>query len=121
VLVVDDEADARRALVVVLEQVGAIATAAGSTREAIEALPKARPHVLVSDVGMPDQDGFHLIRQVRDMGYDARDQPAVALTAFVQKDDARLALWLGSKSTCQSPSTRTSWHPLLPGSPGAAG
>ena len=79
VLVVDDEADARRVLVMVLEQVGAIVTAAGSAREAIEALPKARPDVLVSDLGMPDQDGFDLIRQVRDDGYDARDLPAVAL------------------------------------------
>ena len=95
VLVVDDEADARRVLVLVLEQAGAIVTAAGSVREAIEALPKARLDVLVSDVGMPDQDGFDLIRQVRDEGYDARDLPAVALTAFVQKDDARLALLAG--------------------------
>ena len=95
VLVVDDEADARRVLVLVLEQVGAIVTAAGSVREAIEALRKARLDVLVSDLGMPDQDGFDLIRQVRDEGYDARDLPAVALTAFVQKDDARLALLAG--------------------------
>jgi signal transduction histidine kinase/ActR/RegA family two-component response regulator len=95
VLVVDDEADARRVLALVLEQVGAIVTATGSVREAIEALPKARPDVLVSDLGMPDQDGFDLIRQVRDEGYDASDLPAVALTAFVQKDDARLALLAG--------------------------
>ena len=66
VLVVDDEADARRVLVMVLEQVGAIVTAAGSVREAIEALAEARPDVLVSDLGMPEQDGFDLIRQVRD-------------------------------------------------------
>ena len=95
VLVVDDEADARRVLVMVLEQVGAIVTAAGSVREAIEALAEARPDVLVSDLGMPDQDGFDLIRQVRDHGHDAKDLPAVALTAFVQKDDARLALLAG--------------------------
>jgi signal transduction histidine kinase/ActR/RegA family two-component response regulator len=95
VLVVDDEADARRVLALVLERVGAIVTATGSVREAIEALPKARPDVLVSDLGMPDQDGFDLIRQLRDEGYDASDLPAVALTAFVQKDDARLALLAG--------------------------
>ena len=95
VLVVDDEADARRLLVLVLEQVGAIVTVAGNVREAIDALPKARPDVLVSDLGMPDQDGFDLIRQVRDDGYDARDLPAVALTAFVQKDDAHSALLAG--------------------------
>jgi signal transduction histidine kinase len=95
VLVVDDEADARRVLVMVLERAGAVVTTADCARAAIEALPKARPDVLVSDLGMPDQDGFDLIRQVRDDGHGARDLPAVALTAFVQKDDAHLALLAG--------------------------
>ena len=58
-------------------------------------LPTARPDVLVSDLGMPDQDGFDLIRQLRDDGHDAKDLPAVALTAFVQKDNAHLALLAG--------------------------
>ena len=95
VLVVDDEADARRILVMVLEQVGATVIAAGSVRAALELLPAARPDVLVSDLGMPEQDGFDLIRQVRDQGLDATELPAVALTAFVQTDDARLALLAG--------------------------
>jgi signal transduction histidine kinase/CheY-like chemotaxis protein len=95
VLVVDDDADARRVLVMVLEQAGAAVTAADSVREAMEALPVARPDVLVSDLGMPDQDGCDLIRQVRDSGHDATNLPAVALTAFVQEDDARLALLAG--------------------------
>ena len=51
--------------------------------------------MLVSDLGMPDQDGFDLIRQVRDAGHDAKALPAVALTAFVQKDDAHSALSAG--------------------------
>ena len=51
--------------------------------------------MLVSDLGMPDRDGFDLIRQLREDGNDARDLPAVALTAFVQKDDAHLALLAG--------------------------
>jgi signal transduction histidine kinase len=95
VLVVDDEADARRVLVMVLEQVGALVTAAGSVPDAIASLHEARPDVLVSDLGMPVQDGFDLIRQVRGDGYDAWTLPAVALTAFVHKDDARLALLAG--------------------------
>jgi signal transduction histidine kinase len=95
VLVVDDEADARRVLVMLLERAGAIVTAAGSVREAIEMLATVHPDVLVSDLGMPDQDGFDLIRHVRDEGYDASVLPAVALTAFVQKDDAHLALLAG--------------------------
>jgi len=92
VLVVDDEADALRVLMMVLERVGAVVVTAGSVAAAMEALAKARPDVLISDLGMPDQDGFDLIRQLRDGAHDASDLPAVALTAFVQKDDAHLAL-----------------------------
>jgi signal transduction histidine kinase/ActR/RegA family two-component response regulator len=91
VLVVDDEADARRVLAVMLERAGAVVTTADSARAAIEALANGRPHVLVSDIGMPDQDGFDLIRQLRDDGREIRDVPAVALTAYVQKEDAHLA------------------------------
>ncbi len=95
VLVVDDEADARRMLVRLLQEVGATVTAAGSAAEALEALAKFRPEVLVSDIGMPVEDGYDLIRQVRHRGLHARDLPAVALTAFVQKDDQRRALLAG--------------------------
>jgi signal transduction histidine kinase len=95
VLVVDDDADARRVMVMVLERAGAVVTTADSARAAIDALTKGRPHVLVSDLGMPEQDGLDLIRQLRDDGHGARDLPAVALTAFVQKDHAHLALLAG--------------------------
>ncbi len=95
VLVVDDEADARRLLVMVLERGGALVVAAGSVPAAIDALAQARPDVLVSDLGMPEMDGLDLIRQVRGRGHHARDLPAVALTAFVQKEDQRLALMAG--------------------------
>ena len=95
VLIVDDEADALRVLMMVLERVGAVVVAAGSVRAAVEALAKARPDVLISDLGMPDEDGFDLIRLLRDDGHDAKDLPAIALTAFVQKDDAHLALLAG--------------------------
>jgi CheY-like chemotaxis protein len=95
VLIVDDEADARRVLAIVLERAGAVVITAGSVAAAIDALAKARPDVLVSDLGMPDQDGFDLIRHLRQDGHDAKDLPAVALTAFVQKDDAQLAMSAG--------------------------
>jgi PAS domain S-box-containing protein len=94
-LVVDDEADARRLLVRALQRAGAMVIAAGSAAEALEALSKAKPDVVVSDLGMPDQDGFDLIREVRRLGHHARDLPAVALTAFVDKNDQRQALLAG--------------------------
>jgi CheY-like chemotaxis protein len=95
ILVVDDEADARRLLSRLLRSTGAIVTAAASAAEALDALAKTRPEILVSDRGLPDVDGFDLIRQVRARGHHPRDLPAVALTAFVHKDDQRRALLAG--------------------------
>jgi CheY-like chemotaxis protein len=95
VMVVDDEFDARRLIVKVLQQAGAIVTAAASAAEAIEALAAADPEVLVSDLGMPDEDGFDLIREIRKRGYHAKDLPAIALTAFVRKTERHQALLAG--------------------------
>jgi len=95
VLVVDDETDGRESIAMVLTQAGAVVTAASSAAEALQTLPDARPEVLVSDLGMPDQDGFDLIRQLRSRGYQAKDLPAVALTAFVGKDHQRRAIMAG--------------------------
>jgi signal transduction histidine kinase/ActR/RegA family two-component response regulator len=95
VLVVDDDPDARRLLVKVLQQAGAVVTAAAGVAEAIDSLPTANPQVLISDLGMPDQDGFDLISQIRAGGHLAKDLPAVALTAFVRKQDRRQALLAG--------------------------
>lgn len=99
-LVVDDEPDARRMLKKVLEGVGAGVTTAGSAADALASLAHAteeakRPDVLVSDLGMPDQDGYDLIREVRRRGHHARDLPAVALTGFAHGDDAREAVLAG--------------------------
>jgi len=95
VLIVDDEPDARRLLTRVLEDAGAHVTAAASAAEALDALAKSRPDILVSDLGMPDEDGFDLIRRVRARGYSVKDLPAVALTAFVHKEDQRRTLLAG--------------------------
>jgi CheY-like chemotaxis protein len=95
VLVVDDEADARRLLAKVLANAGAIVTTAASADEAMAAMARTHPEVLVSDLGLPDVDGFDLIRRVRASGHRARDLPAVALTAFVHKEDQRQALLAG--------------------------
>jgi two-component system CheB/CheR fusion protein len=95
VLAVDDEADARRLLAKVLEQAGANVTTADSAAGALRQLFTKKPDVLVSDLGMPEMDGLDLIRQVRAQGHTKKDLPAVALTAFAHKDDARRALLAG--------------------------
>jgi CheY-like chemotaxis protein len=95
VLVVDDEGDVRRILAKVLGETGAIVTTVGSVTEAMVLLETTHPHVLLSDIAMPDQDGYDLIRQVRDAGHSVKELPAVALTAFAHKEDRLRALLAG--------------------------
>ncbi len=95
VLIVDDDPIARRAVLKALEEAGAVVTAAGSVVEAIARIAKDVPEVLVSDIAMPDEDGYDLIRRVRAAGHSVRDLPAVALTAFAHKEDRRRALLAG--------------------------
>jgi PAS domain S-box-containing protein len=95
VLVVDDEGDVRRILAKVLGETGAIVTTVGSVTEAMVLLETTHPHVLLSDIAMPDQDGYDLIRQVRGAGHSVKELPAVALTAFAHKEDRLRALLAG--------------------------
>jgi CheY-like chemotaxis protein len=96
VLVVDDEADSRSFLCTLLERQGARVQAAGSTPEALDAFSRERPDVLVSDIGMPGEDGYALIQRVRAMAEgDGGRTPAVALTAYVRAQDEIAALRAG--------------------------
>jgi signal transduction histidine kinase/ActR/RegA family two-component response regulator len=96
VLVVDDEADARDLLTAVLEQCGAEVTPVGSAAEALDALDRVRPHVLISDISMPDVDGYTLIRKIRALGLDRGGRvPAIALTAYARAEDRERALAVG--------------------------
>jgi PAS domain S-box-containing protein len=96
VLVVDDEADARELIKRVLSECDAEVISAGSAAEALELVRKHRPHVLVSDIGMPDVDGFELLKRVRALGEAAGGKvPAIALTAFARSDDRTRALRAG--------------------------
>ena len=81
VLVLDDESDARELLRAVLERSGAELRIAGSTREALAILEEWEPDVLVSDIGMPGEDGYEFIRQVRSRAHNEGGSiPAAALT-----------------------------------------
>jgi len=96
VLVVDDAADTREMLRVVLEQFGADVTTAASARETLDVLPAWQPNVLVSDIGMPDEDGYSLIRKVRALSSEnGGDIPAIALTGYVRVEERMHALDAG--------------------------
>ncbi len=94
-LVVDDEPDARELIRRVLAGSRARVAAAGSVPEALGLIGGQAFNVLVSDIGLPDADGYDLIREVRARGFSAKDLPAVALTAFARSEDRRRALLAG--------------------------
>ena len=82
-LVVEDEADSREMLVMVFERSGATVTAAASAGEAMEAMRRATPDLLVCDIGLPGEDGYELIRKVRALEAEEGGRiPALALTAY---------------------------------------
>ncbi|MBH8553225.1 PAS domain S-box protein [Nostocaceae cyanobacterium CENA357] len=96
VLVVDDEPDARQLITTVLEQYGAKVMAVASAFEALLALPKFHPDILVSDIGMPQEDGYALIRKLRTLSQEQGGRiPAVALTAYARAEDRTQALLAG--------------------------
>jgi CheY-like chemotaxis protein len=96
VLVVDDELDARELIKRVLTECGAEVLTAGSAVQALEVLERERPHVLLSDIGMPDVDGYELMRRVRALGPSLGGRvPAIALTAFARSEDRTRALRAG--------------------------
>ena len=96
VLVVDDEPDARELLRRVLEHREASVVLAGDGMQAIDLLRQQRPDVIVSDIGMPDLDGYEMIRLVRSLPADHGGMtPAIALTAFARSEDRRRAMLAG--------------------------
>lgn len=96
VLIVDDDDDACELLDRALREVGAQVSTASSAYSALEALQRNRPHVLVSDIGMPLEDGYALIRKVRALpGHQGGAVPAIALTAYTRPQDRTLALAAG--------------------------
>ena len=96
VLVIDDQADARDLIQRVLAECGAKVITAGTAAEALRAVETERPDVLVSDIGMPDVDGYELLRRVRALGHARGGRvPAIALTAFARSEDRTRALRAG--------------------------
>jgi CheY-like chemotaxis protein len=104
VLVVDDEADTLELIKVLLGQCGAMVTTAGSAAEALKALELLRPDVIISDIGMPTEDGFEFIRKVRQLPPEKGGKvPAVALTAYARAEDRMRVLRSGYQMHVSKP------------------
>jgi signal transduction histidine kinase len=102
-LVVEDDEDARDLFLTMLTQQGAKVEQAGSCSEALKQIAKAVPDVLLSDIGLPGEDGYELIRAVRERGYTSLALPAIALTAYSRREDQRLALQAGFQAHVAKP------------------
>ena len=96
ILVVDDEADSRSLLNAILTRSGSEVRCCGSAANAMEEFKDWNPAVLVSDIGMPGEDGYALIKKLRQQkAKRARGIPAIALTAYASPDDRAQALAAG--------------------------
>jgi CheY-like chemotaxis protein len=95
-LLVDDDRDSRDAVATLLDSYGASVLTASSADEALVAMDRAIPDVLVSDIGMPDEDGLSLLRRVRARSREQGGRvPAIALTAYARAEDRTKVLVAG--------------------------
>ncbi|MBW4577108.1 MAG: response regulator [Aphanothece sp. CMT-3BRIN-NPC111] len=103
-LVVDDEADTREVITTMLEQCGAEVIGVDSVRQALAAINQQLPDVLISDIGMPVEDGYSLIRQLRQQEpKSGKHLPAIALTAYAREEDREQALAAGFQMHVSKP------------------
>jgi len=103
ILVIDDEADGRELLRRVLSDQAATVTAVASGEEALVELRRIRPDLIVSDIGMPEMDGYQLMRTLRAREATGERMPAVALTAFARAEDRKRALLAGYQAHLAKP------------------
>ncbi|MEH2300389.1 MAG: PAS domain S-box protein [Nostoc sp.] len=104
VLLVDDERDTRELIAFILEQSGAVVMQAASAVEALQVMPEFQPNLLLSDIGMPEVDGYMLIRQIRAMSPQMGGTiPAIALTAYASEVDYQQAIAAGFEQHITKP------------------
>jgi len=104
ILVVDDDTDSREFVTFALEQAGAIARAAASGTEALQIFAQSPPNLLISDIGMPEIDGYMLMRQIRSLPIQqGGNVPAIALTAYAGEADEQRAYAVGFQKHLPKP------------------
>jgi CheY-like chemotaxis protein len=94
-LVVEDDDDTRELTRRILTDVGAKVVEAASADAAVACIESCRPNILISDIGMAREDGYQLLKRLRDSGYGPDVLPAIALTAFARTEDRSAALAAG--------------------------
>jgi CheY-like chemotaxis protein len=104
ILLVEDNPETLDMLKFIFDECGAQVVTATSASEALEALERSRPDALVTDIAMPNQDGYDLIRQVRSQGPDQGGKiPAVAVTAYTSDEDREHVLASGFQTHVSKP------------------
>lgn len=104
ILLVEDNLDSREMLKVLFSQYNFKTTAVGSAAEALSAIKQNKPHILISDIGMPDEDGYELIRKIRELPPEEGGLiPAIALTGYASVQDRDLALKAGYQEHFSKP------------------
>ena len=104
ILAIDDEPDVRDMLQTLLEDCGADVLTAASAKEGLAALAAWNPHVLISDIGMPEEDGYSLIQKIRALSPEqGADVPAIALTGYVRVEERMRALEAGYQMFAPKP------------------
>ncbi len=104
VVIVDDEIDARDVVARILARAGAHTTPANSVRQALKTIASHRPHVVVSDIAMPGEDGYELIRILRDGStFEGEPIPALALTAYAHDEDRSRCISSGFQAHLAKP------------------
>src|SRR6185436_12446463 len=103
ILLVEDEPDARELILMVLQSSGAQVEAVDSVSRALEQLSVFAPDVLVSDIGLPLESGYDLIRKIRALTSDLKKMPAIALTAFATENDRKLSMSAGFQAHLANP------------------
>jgi CheY-like chemotaxis protein len=104
ILLVDDEPDGREVIRQSLTRLGAEVEVAASAAEAIDLLSTVQPDLLISDITMPDEDGYALMRRVRSLSPEAGGKiPAIALSAYSRDEDRQRSLAAGFQAHLAKP------------------
>jgi hypothetical protein len=104
ILIVDDSPDTREYIGILLEQFGATVTVASSAKEVLALIPESQPDLLISDLGMPEMDGYSLIQEIRAKPPEQLGNlPAIALTAYASEKDQEQVLAAGFQKHLAKP------------------